>query len=496
MNITLSENGHNEITQDALIVPVFQDEAPASNALLFSLNGLTGGNISAVYSTAEFSGKKGERVLLHCARNNLFKRVVLVGLGPANAAGPDVLQQAAGGAIRLLSTCGIKSVAISLPDQVDHQVAVTSFVEGAIVANEPADIYRSKERRERLDEFAIVRSGSSPDLERHIAFGRISGEATNLARTLGNEPSNVMTPAAMAMRALEMAEAEGLSCEIIEQDELKSRGFGSLLAVASGSKEPARLIVLSYEHEDLQGKEDVKTTAFVGKGITFDSGGISIKPAAKMDEMKFDMCGGAAVIGAMQAIARLKPRARILGLVPAAENLPSGRSFRPGDVIKSLSGKTIEVTNTDAEGRLILCDAITFAIERGAGCVIDVATLTGACVVALGEIRAGIMGNYRSLVDRLLTCGNKSGEKLWELPGDAEYAETLRSPIADMKNDARGPGAIVAGMFLKEFAGSTPWAHLDIAGTAWTDRDQPHISSGATGFGVKTLINFAMESGQ
>jgi leucyl aminopeptidase len=270
--------------------------------------------------------------------------------------------------------------------------------------------------------------------------------------------------------------------------------MGALLAVSRGSQEPARLIVLSYEPSEApDGNNSSELIALVGKGITFDSGGISIKPAAKMEEMKYDMCGGAAVIGAMQVIARLKPNIRVIGLVPASENLPSGRAVKPGDVVRSLSGKTIEVVNTDAEGRLVLADAISYAINRGATCIVDAATLTGACVIALGETRAAAMGSDRQVIDDLVRAGEQCGERVWPMPLDKEYGEIIRSDIADVKNVGnRTAGSITAGYFLKHFTGSTPWAHLDIAGTAWTENEKPYIAKGATGFGVRLMANFVL----
>jgi len=308
-----------------------------------------------------------------------------------------------------------------------------------------------------------------------------------------------MTPTEMAHRASQIAQREGLKAEVLGEPELRQQGFGALLAVSSGSSEPPRFIVLDYD-PDLGSSETRSNSAgsemiaLVGKGVTFDSGGISIKPAANMDEMKFDMCGGAAVIGAMQAIARIGPPIRVLGIVPACENLPSGRSYKPGDVVRGLGGKTVEIINTDAEGRLILSDAITYAAQRGASAIVDAATLTGACVVALGEIRAGIMGTDQQLVDDLIRAGDLCGERIWQMPLDDRYAEQIRSPIADIRNDGgRGAGAITAALFLKAFAGQTPWAHLDIAGTAWINEAKPFMARGATGFGVRTLANFAIE---
>ncbi len=262
--------------------------------------------------------------------------------------------------------------------------------------------------------------------------------------------------------------------------------MGALLGVARGSEEPARLIVLRYEPAKA---DDSEVLALVGKGITFDTGGISIKPREGMEWMKYDMCGGAAVLGAMRAIARLKPNRRVMGLVAAAENMPSGKAIKPGDVLRSYSGKTIEVLNTDAEGRLVLSDALTYAIEKGATRIVDLATLTGACVIALGHVYAGLMTNDQPWADGVLAAARSAGEKIWQLPLDKAYRELIRSDIADIKNlGGRTAGTITAGYFLREFVGSTPWVHLDIAGTAWVEEDRPDIARGATGFGVSTLV--------
>ena len=286
-----------------------------------------------------------------------------------------------------------------------------------------------------------------------------------------------------------MAAREGLGFEALGEEEMKQLGMGALLAVSRGSQEPARLIVLTHNPSGASGE----LIALVGKGVTFDSGGISIKPAEKMEEMKYDMGGGAAVIGAMQVIARLRPNVRVIGLVPATENLPSGRAVKPGDVVRSLSGKTIEVVNTDAEGRLILSDAITYAINQGATTIVDAATLTGACVIALGEARAAVMGTDQQLIDDLIKAGDQCAERLWHMPLDKEYGDMIRSDIADIKNIGnRTAGAITAAWFLKHFAGDKKWAHLDIAGTAWTEQQKPYIAKGATGFGVRLLANFIL----
>jgi leucyl aminopeptidase len=299
-----------------------------------------------------------------------------------------------------------------------------------------------------------------------------------------------MTPAILADQIREMAAENGLACEVVDEERMKELGMGALLGVSRGSEEPARLVVVRYEPEE---SADTGLLTFVGKGITFDSGGISIKPREAMEWMKYDMCGAASVAGAMRAIAQLRPPRRVMGVVAASENLPSGKAYKPGDVLRSYSGKTIEVLNTDAEGRLVLADALSYSVDLGATRIVDLATLTGACVIALGHVYAAVMGNDQAWTDEVLAASRRAGEKLWPLPLDRAYRELIRSEIADLKNlGGRGAGSITAGYFLREFVGRTPWTHMDIAGTAWVEDDRPDIAKGATGYGVPTLVDLAI----
>jgi leucyl aminopeptidase len=495
MEIESTGQDIRRLREEVLIVPIWKAETPRDSALAL-LDSLTGGAIADVLATGEFDGSDNQSVFLHRTGELATRRLLLYGAGSKDGMTPAKLGQIAGAAARSVLARGAKSIAFLARGSGGPAVLAQRVVEGVIIGQLSSSLYGSDANRRELERLVVAVEGAGtadPELEQAIETGRTMGEATNLARQLGNEPSNVMTPAEMARRAQEMAEREGLKAEVLGEPELKQRGFGALLAVSSGSSEPPRFIVLDYS-TDQPGGAGLETIALVGKGVTFDSGGISIKPAANMDEMKFDMCGGAAVIGAMQAIARIKPRARVLGIVPACENMPSGRSYKPGDVVRGLGGKTVEIINTDAEGRLILSDAITYAVGRGASTIVDVATLTGACVIALGEIRAAVMGTDQRLIDDLIRAGEQSGERIWQLPLDDRYGEQISSPIADIKNDGgRGAGAITAAMFLKAFAGQTPWAHLDIAGTAWINDARPFISKGATGFGVRTLTDFVIQ---
>jgi leucyl aminopeptidase len=502
MKITATRTSLGEIREDVLVVPVFEGDTPRdseSASALAALDHLTAGAVASVFEDGEMTGKRDAWVLLHNVGTFSTKRLLLYGAGSAQKLSSLGIQRLAGAAIRtLVKQRGIRSAAFLVTRRLESEIYVRAIVEGALIGEISGQQYRSNgDHGTKIETLDIVSELPDPhDFDRAIQAGTAMAEATNFARALGDEPSNVMTPNELSSRAQKMAIEEGLGFESLGEEEMKSLGMGALLAVSRGSQEPARLIILSYEpgrelaHHAGDGGELI---ALIGKGITFDSGGISIKPAAKMEEMKYDMCGGAAVIGAMQVIARLRPNVRVIGLVPASENLPSGRAVKPGDVVRSLSGKTIEVVNTDAEGRLVLADAITYAIRRGASCVVDAATLTGACVIALGETRAAVMGNDEKLIADLMKAGEESAERLWPLPLDMDYGELIKSDIADVKNVGnRTAGSITAGFFLKHFADSVPWAHLDIAGTAWTEEEKPYIAKGATGFGVRLMASFVL----
>jgi leucyl aminopeptidase len=335
-------------------------------------------------------------------------------------------------------------------------------------------------------------------VRRGVEEGSVLADSVLLVRDLGNEPGNVATPTFLAEKAKAIASAHGLKVQVLEEADMKALGMGALLGVAKGSEEPAKLIVLTYEPSRRGGR--VPTVAVVGKGLTFDSGGISIKPAAQMEEMKFDMCGGAAVLGILQAVARLRVPLRVVGLVPASENLPDGASYKPGDVLRAMNGTTIEVVNTDAEGRLILADALAYATSRlrpRPDAVVDLATLTGACVVALGNARCGLVSNDDRLAERLERASEGSGDAVWRLPIEDAYRERIKSVYADIRNSAgREAGALTAAAFLERFVGGVPWAHLDIAGTAWTDQAKGVHSKGATGFGVRVVVRMLQAFGR
>jgi leucyl aminopeptidase len=438
---------------------------------------------------SEFSGKPMELTLLHKPQGFRAKRLLLVGLGKPERIGPADWRKAAGAAVRYLKSRSIREAVLSA--ETDENAKAVA--EGAILGDYEPDVYKSDKKDLKPMERIAVASAAI-DIEDAVRRGQIIAEAQNFTRDLVNEPANRLPPLALAERARAMAHEAGLDCEVLDQDRMRQLGMGSLLGVAMGSSEPPALIVIRYRSSG--GSADGRAhLGLVGKGVTFDTGGISIKPADGMEKMKYDMAGGAAMIGAMRALAQLKPSIPVTALIPAVENMPGSRAQRPGDIVKSLSGKTIEVINTDAEGRLILADALTYAQQLGCTHLIDAATLTGAIVVALGHINVGVFTNDDALESRLLAAAAAEGEKMWPMPLDDDYKEQyLKSPFADLPNvGGRWGGAVTAAAFLKEFADPAPWVHLDIAGTAWLDDGKPYLAKGPSGVAVRTLVRLAMD---
>ena len=490
MKITIDGKNLTEVEADVLLIPVFDGDA-ADKGALATLNEATSGLIASLFESGEAKSLRDNTVLLHTP-SMPAKRLMLYGAGSADATDSLRLQRMAGTMIRSLASRAFRSVAFLLAPHLENEAAIQAIVEGVILGLMEGNIYHSaKEPARQIESLTLIsESPSQANLEEAIHAATVRAEAANFARLLGFEPGNVITPTKLAESAQEMAAREGLQCEVLGEEEMKRLGMGALLAVSRGSEEPARFIIMKHEPD---GADAAQLIALVGKGITFDSGGISIKPANAMEEMKYDMGGGAAVIGAMQIIAQLKPNIRVIGIVAASENLPSGRAYKPGDVVRSLSGKTIEVINTDAEGRVVLSDALTYAVNQGATQIVDAATLTGACVVALGDVRAAVMGTDEKLIHSLIEAGDQCGERLWNMPLDNDYSNLIRSDIADIKNSGgRVAGSITAAMFLKAFAGNVPWAHLDIAGTAWFEDQKPYIAKGATGFGARLLAQYVL----
>src|SRR5215472_3174302 len=448
--------------------------------------------VAELISSGELTGKAYEAVLLHRPQGLKAKRLLIVGSGKAKNFSHVEVRKAAGTALRALKPKMIKSCALVLPEvSSGAEDAVRSVVEGALVADYDPDTYRSDRKDYSMKNVTVVAPAGSDQakLQRALEQGRIIGDSQNFTRELVNEPSNRLTPTILADRAKKMCETVGLKCELMGPDKIKEMKMGAFWSVAQGSDEEPRLIVIRYEP---QGAPEKPVLGLVGKGITFDTGGISIKPADGMEKMKYDMAGGAAMIGAMRAIALLKPKVKVISIVCATENMPSGKAQKPGDVQIAMSGKAIEIINTDAEGRLVLADGLHYARTLGCTHLIDAATLTGACVVALGMVNAGVFANDEDIYRHFTLALERSGEKFWRLPLDPEYGEMIRSNIADIMNTGgRYGGAITAAMFLKEFVDDTPWIHLDIAGAAWMEENKSWIAKGPTGIAVRSLVEFA-----
>jgi leucyl aminopeptidase len=442
-----------------------------------------------VIASGELSGKNCETTLLHHPAGLKAKRLLLLGGGKATKFTQFDLRRLAGAAVRALKSRGVRSFAFVIPQSnLSAEIAAKAVVEGAFVGNFDPDTYRSDRKDQTIDQLTVVANGDQAKLQAAVDEARIIGESQNFTRTLVNEPSNRMTPTILADHAKKMAQEVGLKCEIYGADKIKELKMGAFWSVAQGSDEPPALIILKYEPS---GAPEKPVLGLVGKGITFDTGGISIKPADGMEKMKYDMAGGAAMIGAMRAIALLKPKVKVIAIVCATENMPSGKAQKPGDVQIAMSGKSIEIINTDAEGRLVLADGLYYARQLGCTHLVDAATLTGAVVVALGYVNAGIFANNDELYDRFRKAEDQAGEKFWRMPLDDEYKEVIKSSIADIVNSGgRWGGAVTAAMFLKEFAEDTPWLHLDIAGTAWTEDAKPWIAKGPSGIAVRSLVEF------
>ncbi|MDP2730059.1 MAG: leucyl aminopeptidase [Dehalococcoidales bacterium] len=454
------------------------------------------GAISRLIEQGEIKGKLHQNTLIHTLGRLPAARVVVAGLGKKEELTSDRVRGAIAETCRLLRNKYVDSVA-TFPQgagiaEITAEQSACVLTEGALLGTYTfrQHITREAEHGE-IKQLTIVTAdrNSLPGLEQGYNKGRILAEATNLARDMANEPPNYMTPSDMAKKATGLAESYGLEVKVLEREQMLELGMGALLGVAQASRQPPKFIVLNYK-----GKDTAEINiALIGKGITFDSGGISIKPSEGMVEMKGDMAGGAAVIAAMGAIAQLKPGINVLAIIAATENLPGGNALKPGDILTAMGGKTIEVISTDAEGRLTLADALGYARQNGAGQIVDVATLTGAMRVALGDICTGALGNNQELINKVITAGAEAGERIWQMPMYEEYKEQNKSEVADIKNvGGKSAGAITAAQFLAEFAGDTPWVHLDIAGTFMSEEEKNYQPKGATGVAVRTLVNLVL----
>lgn len=444
----------------------------------------------SVLASGEFKAKANEALLLHAPQGLKTTRLLVVGLGEASKINVHDLRKAAGTAARFAKQRGIRSLTVLAPDQFGIAEAARAIVEGAILADFDSDTYRTDRKDTSIASVTLLTNDQNKNAaEEGLREGAIIAESQNFARTLINEPSNRMTPTILGQRAAEMAEQFGLKCEVYGSEKLRELKMGAFLSVAQGSDEPPALIVMTYEPD---GAAAGPILGLVGKGITFDTGGISLKPADNMEKMKYDMAGGAAMIGAMRAIAQLKPKVKVIGIVCATENMPSGKAQKPGDVQIAMSGKSIEVINTDAEGRLVLADGLYYARQLGATHLIDAATLTGAVAIALGQVNAGVFSNDDATYEQFAQALSISGEKFWRLPVGDDYKDQIRSSIADIQNTGltRYGGATNAAMFLREFVDETPWLHLDIAGTAWLDSEKPWMAKGPSGVAVRSIVEW------
>jgi len=489
MQVRVLTDAPASVRAGALVVPVFAGAPLAGVAK--TVDDALGGAISDVVGSGEISGKPFELALVH-AKDSSFKKVLVVGLGEQEKFEPHLLARYAGAAVRYVGKRKVTDIAFALPEAAKgNEFAAASFiVEGAHTGTVDTTIYQNEpERTIGIEVTSILGSGfDRAALERGAAHGQILGEAINTARRMALTPANDMTPTHMAGRARELAKEANLEIDVLDEDRMRELGMGSLLGVSQGSDQPATMTILKYKGDP----SSHETLALVGKGITFDSGGISIKPAEKMHEMKYDMSGGAGVMAAMYAIGKLRPKVNVIGIVPASENLPGPRAVKPGDILRAMNGKTIEVINTDAEGRLILADGLCYANKLGATRIIDAATLTGACVIALGHAASAAVSNDESFVQQFLASAKPTGERYWQMPLYDDYTTAVRSEIADLSNSAGRPaGTLTAAAFLKAFAGETPWIHLDIAGTAYLDNESAWQAKGPTGTPVRAFVAYA-----
>jgi len=458
-----------------------------------------GGAIGRLLKLGDFTGKAKTRAVVYGDGRIAAKRVMLIGLGEREKATLDTLRQAAATAANKAVGMKVKTVALALHralgDKTETAAMGRAMAEGACFGSYRYDEFVTQSKNGRPAKLGVEiidpDSKQVKALARGARDGAVVGTAQSFGRTMANRPANVIDPPTLAKTAREMARGiDGLNCTVFDAKQLKAKKMGGILAVGQGSRSEPRLIILKYTPAKKPAK-GLPKVALVGKAVTFDSGGISIKPSADMDQMKFDKSGGIAVLATMKAVAELGLPIHVWGLIPSAENLPSGSSYRPGDIITTYSGKTVEILNTDAEGRMILCDALAYAVEQECQTVIDIATLTGACMVALGQHMAGVMSNDDDLLGQLEKAADDSGEKVWHLPSGDEYAEQMKSKIADLRNTGgRWGGASTAAAFLRQFVGDTTWAHLDIAGMDNLRKATDGAAPGSTGFGVRLLTTY------
>ncbi|MCE9668170.1 leucyl aminopeptidase [Myxococcus stipitatus] len=498
MNFTFVSGDATRANGELLVIPLFEGElGDGGPATLAAADSALDGRLRGAATQEGFKAKADQALVMHTLGRVAAERVLLLGLGSRARFTPEVLRLAAGRAAKTAQRLKVSSVAVALPATDSAPDAVRAIAEGLELGAYRFDKYKSSAREDkgtpRPGKVALVLpegAEKSRELDDALALGRRVAEATNWARDLVNEPPNAVTPTVLAEAARASAKQHGLKVTIGGQREIEKLKMGMFLGVTAGSTEEPRLIHVEYTPKNAR---DAKRPplALVGKAITFDSGGLSLKPTEGMVDMKTDMAGSAAVLGAMRVIAALKPPFPVHAFIGACENMPAGNAYKPGDILTSRLGKTVEITNTDAEGRLVLGDILTWACEHEPSAVIDLATLTGACIVALGNYIVGAFGEHDGAVNEVLQSARNAGEEMWRMPVSDLQKDALRSEVADMKNSGeRWGGSINAALFLKEFVGDTPWVHLDIAGPSNSPKERGYLSKGATGVGVRTLVEW------
>ncbi len=481
MNVSIKNSKEKDCACDALILPFSEGDAHLSK----NLDQATLHLIKRVFSK-EFRGKLNEALLIPAPEDIKPERILLIGLGKKADISAEKTRQAGGKAAVYLHGLGIKKIALSTDAFSSPGISPADFLEGFLLGLYTFRKYTGEKNKKTIDSF-IVLSRDTRELREDLRWTKSVASAVSFARDLINTPANDMTPTHLADAALSFKQ-RNLSVTVLEKKDICKRGMGAYLSVALGSNEPPKFIILHYKGAS------GSPLVLIGKSITFDSGGLSLKPADGMEKMKYDMAGGAAVLGIFKAVSELKLPVHLVGILPATENVIGGAASKPGDVVKAINGKTIEIISTDAEGRMTLADALGYAKRYKPKAIIDIATLTGACSIALGNEAIAIMGNSRGLIDKMIKSGHNTYERVWEMPLFEEYKDCLKSDIADLKNTGGKSGSLVSSAsFLAEFAGATPWVHLDIAGTAWLEKEKPYTPKGASGIGVRLLLNFLKE---
>ncbi|MFC1558134.1 leucyl aminopeptidase [candidate division KSB1 bacterium] len=495
MNIKLIKENIASVKTDALIIPMFEEKANRPSAYKI-INNKMENALDLICKKKYFKGKLHETYSIHTFEKINAEHIILVGLGKKKDFLHHTMYQITGTIMNQLKKMSLRTAHLPIyeffPENITKKEFVRICAQELQYAHYSYDTYKSEKDKINLKEISFLDNTTKEwdTLKKEIKISTAIAESANFARDLSNAPSNEATPARLAQEAKNISNKYKMKCTVLSLEQANKMKMGAFYAVAKGSKNPAKFIIIKHS----KGKQNQKPIVIIGKGITFDSGGISIKPSKDMDKMKHDMAGAASVLGIMRALGSLNLPVNVVGIAPATENLPGGNAYKPGDILKTYSGKTIEVLNTDAEGRLVLADALAYADKLNPEAVIDMATLTGACVVALGYHASGIMGNNNNLLEEIKKAGESSGERVWELPMWQDYLIQIKSDIADVKNTGGGTaGAITAGAFLKSFVkDNTPWIHIDIAGTAWVEDARPYIKKGATGIGVKLIMHYLL----